>query len=99
VVLLTSLHEGSPTIIKEALACNVPVVSVDVGDVCERIQGIAGCYLAVPEPRDLADKLLLVHTGSRRVKSRSHIQALSLERTALRLKEFYGEVVTGFSNT
>ena len=97
VVLLTSLHEGSPTIIKEALACNVPVVSVDVGDVCEHIKGIEGCYLALPDPEDLADKLLLVYTGSRRVEGRSNIQKFSLERIALRLKEFYGEVVAGFS--
>src|SRR5262249_2264447 len=53
-VLLTSLHEGSPNVIKEALACNVPVVSVDVGDVRDRIQGIEGCYLAAPDPDDLA---------------------------------------------
>ena len=50
VVLLTSLHEGSPTIIKEALACNRPVVSVDVGDVRERIRGVDGCFLARPDP-------------------------------------------------
>src|SRR6266545_1227136 len=62
-VLLTSLHEGSPNVIKEALACNVPVVSVEVGDVRERIEGIAGCYLAAPDPADLASKLALVHAG------------------------------------
>ena len=38
VLLLTSDHEGSPNIVKEALGCNRPVVSVDVGDVRERIQ-------------------------------------------------------------
>ena len=38
VLLLTSLHEGSPTIVKECLACNLPIVSVDVGDVAERIE-------------------------------------------------------------
>src|SRR5438876_1090772 len=48
-LLLTSLHEGSPTIVKEALACNVSVVSVNVGDVSERIKGIAGCHLALPD--------------------------------------------------
>src|SRR5262249_36868175 len=92
IVLLTSLHEGSPNIIKESLACNVPVVSVDVGDVRERIQGIEGCYLALPEPGDLATKLSLVYAGPRRVPGRVKMQELSIERVALRLKEFYKEV-------
>src|SRR5882724_7914480 len=96
VVLLTSLHEGSPNIVKEALACNIPVVSVDVGDVRERIRGIEGCYLAVPEPGDLAAKLQIVHAGSRRVVSRIKMQELSLERVALQLKEFYSEVLVSF---
>jgi teichuronic acid biosynthesis glycosyltransferase TuaC len=96
VVLLTSLHEGSPNIVKEALACNIPVVSVDVGDVRERIQGIEGCYLVDPEPGDLAAKLQMVHAGSRRVVSRIKIQELSLERVALQLKKFYSEVLVSF---
>jgi len=44
-LLLTSSHEGSPVIIKEALACNLPVVSVDVGDVREKLENIAGCMV------------------------------------------------------
>ncbi len=32
-MLLTSLSEGSPTTIKEAIAAKLPFVSVDVGDV------------------------------------------------------------------
>jgi hypothetical protein len=40
VLLMTSLHEGSPTIVKEALACGLPTVSVDVGDVGEQIKGV-----------------------------------------------------------
>jgi len=93
VMLLTSLHEGSPNIIKEALACNVPVVSVDVGDVGEQIQGIEGCHLALPTPDDLAPKLLLVHAALRRVAGRAKMQELSLERIALRLREFYSELL------
>lgn len=96
IVLLTSLSEGSPTIIKEALACNVPVVSVNVGDVSERVQGIEGCYLALPEPDDLAAKLHLVLTSPRRVTGRIKMQELSLERVALQLRDFYSELLECF---
>jgi teichuronic acid biosynthesis glycosyltransferase TuaC len=92
VLLLTSLHEGSPTIVKEALACNLPVVSVDVGDVREQIQGIKGCYLALPEPGDLAAKLHLVYAGLNKAVGWGKMQGLSLEHIALRLQELYSEL-------
>jgi len=93
VALLTSSHEGSPNVVKEALACDLPVVSVDVGDVRERVQDIEGCYMAAPEPRDLATKLSLVYSGTRRVAGRTKMGELSLERIALELKKLYEAVV------
>jgi len=91
--ILTSVHEGSPNFIKEALACNVPIVSVDVGDVVERIQEVQGCFLAKGNPCDIASKLHLVRTGLKRVGGRSAMETLSLEAIALRLKEFYEETL------
>jgi len=93
VLILTSLHEGSPTVVKEALACNLPVVSVDVGDVAERIARIEGCHLAAAEPRELARKLLAVWNRKARVNAGPALSALSIKSVAGQLKSFYGEVL------
>ena len=97
VLLLTSFHEGSPTIIKEALACNLPIVSVNVGDVSEHINGIEGCYIALPDPNDLAAKLFLVHCRKGRVVGRFKMREFSLERIACQLRIVYDEVVQSSS--
>lgn len=89
VVLLTSLQEGSPNVIKEALACNVPIVSVDVGDVAERINGIDGCHIALPDPQDLGVRLISVRSRGGRIAGRERVLSLSLEQTALKLMDLY----------
>ena len=68
------------------------MVSLDVGDVRERIHGIDGCYLALADPEDLAAKLRLVQSGPRRVNARPRMEELSIERIAMRLKQFYDEL-------
>jgi teichuronic acid biosynthesis glycosyltransferase TuaC len=93
-VLLTSTYEGSPNVIKEALACDVAVVSTDVGDVRERIAGIDGCYIADATAQDVADKLRRVLEQGGRVEGRTRMAAeLSLERVAERLRDIYETLV------
>lgn len=71
-VLMTSHKEGSPQFIKEAMACNCPIVSVDVGDVRQVISGIDGCWLADRTPDDIALKLALA-IGYGRTEGRERI--------------------------
>lgn len=91
-LVLTSQHEGSPTVVKEALACGLPIVSVDVGDVAERIEGIEGCHLADADPIDLAAKLTLVRRRGQRLNCRSRLEDLSIVNVAQRLKRCYEEI-------
>ena len=90
-VLLTSTHEGSPNVVKEALACDVPVVSVDVGDVSERVAGVDGCHIAAATPGDLASKLLLA-LSSQRPEARRAVEEIALPRIAERLQAIYETV-------
>lgn len=55
-LLMTSISEGSPQVIKEALSCNLSVVSVPVGDVGNVIKDISNCFIANGyDPKELAD--------------------------------------------
>lgn len=58
-LLLTSLSEGSPQVVKEALACGLPVVSVPVGDVRFMMDGVPRCAVSqAHHPEELADLVL-----------------------------------------
>lgn len=91
VVLMTSFTEGSPQIIKEAMACNCPVVSVPVGDVPEMIDNIEGCFISSYDPNDVAAKLKLAMSSGKLTDGRKRIVELSLdnESVAGRILEVY----------
>jgi len=57
-LLLTSYHEGSPNVVKEAMACNCPVVSTMVGDVGKLSEGVTGHFMTTFDEADIAAKLI-----------------------------------------
>ncbi|MCB0786415.1 MAG: glycosyltransferase, partial [Flavobacteriales bacterium] len=66
VLLLCSDREGSPTMVKEAMACAVPVVTSDVGDVRQRLKGVTPGVVTTQDPVALAAGLLDVLRTDRR---------------------------------
>jgi glycosyltransferase involved in cell wall biosynthesis len=92
VMVLCSLHEGSPNIVKESLACECPVVSTDVGDVAERIEGIEGCFLSGRDSQSLADCLEAVFRGGTRLNCRHKIASIALDAIADRVASIYRKV-------
>jgi glycosyltransferase involved in cell wall biosynthesis len=92
-LVLTSALEGSPMVVKEAMASNLPIVSVRVGDVAEVIAGTPGCALAARDPADIAAKLIDVLRAPRRTDGRRRIDHLRHDRIAQRVLAVYAHAV------
>jgi len=76
-LVFTSMQEGSPNVVKEALACDLPVVSVSVGDVAQHIQNLDGCELCLDDsPETIAAALGRVLRRDGRIAGREAVQAL-----------------------
>ncbi|WP_123535444.1 glycosyltransferase family 4 protein [Halosimplex salinum] len=93
-VLVTSTREAGPMVVKEAAACNVPVVSTDVGFVRETLSGVSNCRVCDDEAA-LVDGLEAVLDGERRSDGRSTVDGLGIERMGERLAEVYRRVGRG----
>ena len=92
-LVFTSMHEGSPNVVKEALACNLPVVSVAIADVPERLRGIEGCVVCADDrPETIASGLTQVLQRRVKVNSRIAVQDLDERILTQRLIEIYRDV-------
>ncbi len=93
VVLLTSLWEGSPNVIKEAMACNVPIVSTNVGDIGEMIGKTKGCYLAKNDPEDILLKIEKSLAFNEKTDGRKSIEYLESNIIAERIFKIYNSIL------
>lgn len=89
VTVLTSFHEGSPNVIKEAIACNCSVVATPVGDVPELIEDIENCYISKLDPESIADKIKMVLKANQRFNTRKKILHLDDKIIANKIISLY----------
>lgn len=99
VFILTSFNEGSPNVIKEAMACNCPIVSTDVGDVRWVFGETEGCYLTSFEIEDTSQKIkkaleFAEKTGSTKGRERIFELGLDSETIAKRIIAIYEKVLS-----
>jgi len=73
-LLMTSDAEGSPNVVKEAMSCNLPVVSVDVGDVRERLEGVEPSYIVERDPAAIGAAVVKVLDAGGRSNGRQAVE-------------------------
>jgi glycosyltransferase involved in cell wall biosynthesis len=107
VLLFTSLKgfEGSPTVVKEATAINLPVVTTDVGDVTQVLEGVTpSAVVEYPEPwgspqareqlvSQLTDRVAEVLAANTRSNGRQVNARLAWTAIARQMIDMYRDVI------
>jgi glycosyltransferase involved in cell wall biosynthesis len=93
VLVLASQSEGSPNTVKEAMATNLPVITVDVGDTAELIGQTEGCHFVSRDCEEMAAKIVEVCRRGMRTRGRERIATLSMENVARQIVQVYSNVV------
>ena len=93
VMLMTSWIEGSPNVVKEAMACDLPVVGVPVGDVEQMLDGVPGYAFCQRNPEQIGDTLIKL-LSAENIDGRKAIldRRLDLESIARRVLDIYQEM-------
>ena len=99
-LLMTSHWEGSPNAVKEAMACDLPIVSVQVGDVGDLLSGVRECEIQPRDPRALGGALARVLTDALPSNGRAVLEEkrLDLASAAERIVDVYERVLVDGSS-
>lgn len=89
VFAMTSTMEGSAQVVKEAMACNLPIVATDAGDNWDVLGDTAGCYRTSADPAEIAFQLENALSPPRRTVGRDRVMRFGLDMTAKRVVSVY----------
>jgi teichuronic acid biosynthesis glycosyltransferase TuaC len=92
-LIFPSYQEGSPNIVKQAMACNLPIVSSDVGDVRQLIGSTKDCYVCDSNVSEFTARIVEILAHRRRTDGRKHIAYLESSAVARRVIEVYQDVL------
>lgn len=91
-LISTSFLEGSPNVIKEAMACNCPVVSTPAGDAEKTVNNSENCFIVDYDPKDIAKKVLSVLKSGKRSNGRDMIPHLNNKLIAEKVLDVYKSI-------
>jgi teichuronic acid biosynthesis glycosyltransferase TuaC len=95
-VLLCSDSEGSPMVIKEAMACGVPIISTDVGDVKSTIAHVDNCFIIEQKPTIIAEKVRgIIVSQMERTNGLEQLKMLGLDQGSVvkKVESIYHSII------
>ena len=92
-MIFTSWSEGSPNVVKEAMACNTPIVSVIVGDTPEIIKDTQNCFVGKDDPDLLGSELAKIISDGNRSNGREMINHLEASKIAQQIEQIYFNIL------
>lgn len=94
--LMPTKSEGSPQVVKEALACNCPIVATGVADIPELLSGVSNCYTTGFDASEIADRIDTIIKSGQRSNGREKVISMNLDNplVAKRIKMIYEKVLS-----
>ena len=91
-LLITSFSETGPIVAKEALACNCPIISTNVGDVKSITKKIDNCFVTSYNPNEIGEKIRIMLASGLRSNGRIFMKSYGLDKVAQKIKMVYGNI-------
>lgn len=94
-LVFPSYQEGSPNIVRQAMACNLPIVATDVGDVRRQLDGTPGCTVCDATVDAFVECVTAILGRRERTNGRERVRHMAPSAVATRVTEVYERTLAG----